>query len=85
MINGVIVLLTMVIELGVRGKPELATPMCYDRIELLRPGQEAALVADIADRTGLSVVRVQTERIDLLRDAAEITIYFRHSPESSRA
>ena len=83
-INGVIVALTTVIELGLSGKPELSTPMCYDRLELLQPGKEAALVADIANRTGLSVVRVQTERIDLLRDAAEITIYFRHSPESSQ-
>ncbi len=84
-INGVIVALTAAIELGVSGTPELSTPMCYDRLELLQPGKEDALVADIADRTGLTVLRVQTERIDLLRDAAEITIYFRHAAESPQA
>ena len=81
-INGVIVALTAAIELGVSGTPELSTPMCYDRLELLQPGKEAAL-ADIAARTGLSVVRVQTERIDLRRDAAQITIYFLHSPDAT--
>ena len=84
-INGVIVALTAAIELGWGGKAEHSTPMCYDRLELLQPGKEAALMADIAHRTGLVVVRVQTERIDLLRDAAEITIYFRHPPEPSHA
>ena len=51
--------------------------MLYDRLELLQPGNEPNLLADIAARTGLAVVRVETQRIDLLRDAAEITIYSR--------
>lgn len=52
-------------------------PLYYDRVELLHPGREAALAADLATRTGLVVVRVDTERIDLLRDAADIIVHFR--------
>ena len=73
--NGVIVALTALLELGGGGRSERATPMVYDRLELLQPGNEPNLLADIAARTGLTVVRVETQRIDLLRDAAEITIY----------
>jgi hypothetical protein len=73
--NGVIVALTALLELGGGGRSERATPMVYDRLELLQPGNEPNLLADIAARTGLAVVRVETQRIDLLRDAAEITIY----------
>ncbi len=75
--NGVIVALTALLELGGGGRSERATPMLYDRLELLQPGNEPNLLADIAARTGLAVVRVETQRIDLLRDAAEITIYSR--------
>ena len=67
----------MFLELGRRGNPEHATPMCYDRLDLLRPGHEAALVADVTARTGLVVTRVETERFDMLRDAAEVTVYAR--------
>ena len=76
-VNGVVVGLTVFLELGRRGNPEHATPMCYDRLDLLRPGHEAALVADVAARTGLVVTRVETERFDMLRDAAEVTVYAR--------
>ncbi len=75
--NGVIVALTGLLELGGGGRSERATPMLYDRLELLQPGNEPNLLADIVARTGLAVVRVETQRIDLLRDAAEITIYSR--------
>ena len=75
--NGVIVALTALLELGGGGRSERATPMLYDRLELLQPGNEPNLLADIVARTGLAVVRVETQRIDLLRDAAEITIYSR--------
>jgi hypothetical protein len=51
--------------------------MCYDRLDLLRPGNEAGPVADIAARTGLIVTRVDAERFDMLRDAAEVTAYAR--------
>jgi len=76
-VNGVVVGLTVFLELGLRGNPEHATPMCYDRLDLLRPGHEAALVADVAARTGLVVTRVETERFDMLRDAAEVTVFAR--------
>lgn len=80
LVNGVVVGLTMLLELGRRSDSEHATPMCYDRLDLLRPGNEAALVADVAARTGLAVTRVETERVDMLRDAAEVTVYARASP-----
>lgn len=50
--------------------------MLYDRIALLAPGREVELPRDLAARTGLRVDAVQVERMDLLRDAAEITVHF---------
>ena len=53
------------------------TPMLYDDLSLLQPGRSAELHADIAARTGLDVVRVQVNRIDMLRDAAEVTVFYK--------
>ncbi len=76
-VNGVVVGLTALLELGIGNGREHAIPMCYDRLDLLRPGNEAALVADVSARTGLMVTRVETDRFDMLRDAAEVTVYAR--------
>lgn len=78
-VNGTIVGLTVLLELGPL-RSEDSTPMLYDRLELLKPGQESKLIEDVAGRTGLDVLRVQVQRIDLLRDAAEITIHYRRKP-----
>jgi hypothetical protein len=53
-----------------------STPMLYDNLELLRPDRRSDLLADLSARTGSDVIRVQVHRIDLLRDAAEITIFY---------
>jgi len=54
-----------------------STPMLYDNLTLLQPGRDAELIGDLRERTGLDVIRVQVNRIDLLRDAAEITVFYR--------
>lgn len=77
LVNGAIAAMIAILEPAFRGATEQSTPMLYDRLALLQPGRESALIEDITARTGLAVVRVETQRIDLLRDAAEITIHFR--------
>ncbi len=76
-VNVVIVGITALIELPAAARRQGSTPMLYDNLTLLRPDQHSALLADLANRTGLEVVRVQVHKIDLLRDAAEITVFYR--------
>ena len=64
------------LELPRSGRMHGATPMIYDNLALLKPGKQAALLADLSDRTGMRVVRVDVNTIDFLRDAAEITIVY---------
>jgi hypothetical protein len=75
LVNSVIVAATAIIELSPTGRRHGATPMLYDNLALLRPDKHAELIADLAQRTGLDVVRVQIHKVDLLRDAAEITVF----------
>jgi hypothetical protein len=77
-VNGVIVTLTAMLELGSRGGGgERSTPMIYDQLELLRPGNEADLLSDLSTKLGRAVVRVEVNQFDLLRDAAELTVFYR--------
>ena len=59
--------------------------MVYDQLDLLRPGNQERLLADLGTRTGLMVTRIVVDRFDLLKVAAEITIFYRRSgPEPVR-
>lgn len=75
-VNTAIVGVTAAIELAPRVRREGRTPILYDNLPLLAPGREAELYADLSRRTGFPVVRVHVARIDLLRDAAEITAFY---------
>lgn len=48
----------------------------YEKIELVKPENHHLLIADLEDRTGLKITRVQIGRIDLLRDTATVKIFF---------
>lgn len=51
----------------------------YDRLEWLGPDRRQELVADLRKRTGLDVLRVQVEKIDLPRNTASLTVWC-HEP-----
>lgn len=76
LVNAVIAGVTAGFELLPWARQHVAMPMHYDKLDLLRPENHAALIADLAARTGLVVSRVQVHRVDMLRDSAEITIFY---------
>ncbi|MFZ4646209.1 MAG: DUF4956 domain-containing protein [Gemmataceae bacterium] len=47
----------------------------YDRPELLLPDRQNELLEDLRLRTGLTIHRVQVDRIDLVRDMARIRVF----------
>jgi hypothetical protein len=71
------------LELPSSGRRHGATPMIYDNLALLKPGKQAALLADLSERTGMNVVRVEVNTIDFLRDAAEVTVVYLRPEENA--
>jgi hypothetical protein len=57
-------------------KKELVKIISYDNITLVNAEKEAELIQDITARTGIKVHRLSIQRIDFLRDAAQIKIYY---------
>lgn len=80
-INGLIVGVTAILELASFKERDDAIEIHYDQLELLRPGNEPRLHSDLRNRTGLAVQRVKVRTFDLLRDSAEITVFYRERPE----
>lgn len=52
----------------------------YDKIELIKPDMRPKLIADLEERTGMNIIRVEIGHIDFLRDAAMLSVYY--EPES---
>lgn len=48
----------------------------YERIELIKSGNREALKADLEERTGIVINRVEVGRIDFLRDTALVKVFF---------
>jgi hypothetical protein len=59
---------------GARQKP--AKIILYDKIELIKHGREAELKADLEERTGLKINRIEVGHIDFLRDVAYVKIHY---------
>jgi len=43
---------------------------------LIKPEKREELIADLKERTGINVVRVEVRRIDFLRDTANLRIFY---------
>ena len=75
-VNGVLVGAVALLEMtGWAGREQRA--LLYDNLPLLAPQRRPELLADLQQRTGLAVVDVRVDRLDLLREAAELTVYYR--------
>ena len=48
----------------------------YDRIELIKPEKREELIADLEQRTGLKILKVDVGGIDFLKDTAVLRITF---------
>ena len=81
-VNLIFILLTFFFE-NIKVKGSLAMKMVqYDRIELIKPERHDELIADLKERTGLDIVKLEIGGIDFLRDMSVIKIYY-HSDEMS--
>lgn len=73
-INGIIIIMTYIVEFRGRGNVREYRNVVYDHLELIQPGREEELYADLYQRTGLKVVRFEVESVDLLRDSANLRL-----------
>jgi hypothetical protein len=83
--NALIVAAVAGLEAAPSSQREDSHRILYDRLDLIAPGRAAELLRDLRHRTGLPIARHQIGNIDLLRDTADITVYFRAVTTSAHA
>lgn len=55
---------------------EMRESIMYEKIDLIKPENHRELVADLEQRTGLKISRVEFGQIDFLRDTVAIDIFY---------
>ncbi len=71
-----ILTLTYVLERIWLLKRESRKNITYEKIDLIVPEKRKELIADLVNRTGLDINRVEIRRIDFLNDTAQIRIFY---------
>lgn len=74
--NGLITLITYLIDRLWFQTIEEKKNIVYEKIELIKPENKQELIKDLKERTGLPVHEVKVDKIDFLKDTAAITIYY---------
>lgn len=74
--NGAIIAVLYVLEQGWGFQFEQSQRISYERIELIKPENYDLLLADLRERTGLPVKRIEIGRINFLKDSADLKIYY---------
>ena len=69
-----------VLEQGWGFDYEIRRTVEYEQIDLIRPEHWPALIADLEQRLGIPINRVEIGRVNFLRDSATLTVYSRSSP-----
>ena len=74
--NGLITLITYLIDRLWFQTIEEKKNILYEKIELIKPENKQELIKDLKERTGLPIHEVKVEKIDFLKDTAAVTIYY---------
>lgn len=75
-INGILVVATFILDGNVIMKREFSKKLRYERIEMIKPQNHAALMEDLKERTGINIHRFVIKRVDFLRDVANIEVFY---------
>lgn len=75
-INAIVLTFTYLLESNTLMKKEIMKRLTYEKIELIKPECKEELLADLKTRTGINIHRFSIDKIDFLKDAAVIKIYY---------
>ncbi|MFZ1686710.1 MAG: DUF4956 domain-containing protein [Flavobacteriales bacterium] len=82
--NGVILLTTYVLEHLWLTRHEAMRLVTYEKIALIQSERREELMADLGQRLGIKVSRVEVGKIDLLRDTAQLRVFYFEDEQSLR-
>lgn len=81
--NVIVILAIIVCEW--RLKTENVKLIQYDKIELITPDKREELIADLKQRTGLDITKVEVGAIDMLRDMTMLRVHYHSTDKGSNS
>jgi len=76
LIASIFILFTLLLESNWLIRREFSQQIFYEKVELLHVEKRMEMIDDLKIRTGLNIHRIEIQEIDLLKDAAHITVYY---------
>lgn len=83
--DGMILLVTYVLEHLWLTRHEAMKQPIYERIDLVKPGRRQELLDDLNERIGIKVSRVEVGRYDLLRDTVQLRVFYFEDEQDHRS
>ena len=78
--NALVILAIWAFEGNKHAKQMAEKVILYDKIDLVKADKEAELKADLEERTGIKIEKLEIGHIDYLRDAAFIKVWYKPAP-----
>lgn len=75
-VNGLFVVVIWMLENRKILKHVSRKRIIYEKIELIKPGRQEELMADLQERTGLKITKIEIGPIDFLKDTALLNVYY---------
>jgi len=75
-LNGLIIGAVFIVDGNFLMKNQKTKTVEYDGLDYIQPENHAKLIQDLSNRTGLHIQRISVEHIDLIKNRAEIKIYY---------
>jgi hypothetical protein len=75
-LNLIIFVIIYLLESNIFMKRESMKLVVYEKIENIKANDHSQLIADLRERTGIDIHRVAIQKIDFLKDAAQVKIYY---------
>lgn len=74
--NGFVLLVTYLLDSLYFINTENSKEIIYDNVELIKPANQEVFLADLKDKTGLEIHRVEVTSINYLKDTALVRVYY---------
>lgn len=75
--NMIIFFLVLFLDGNILFKKEYSRYIQYEKIDLIKAERKDDLMVDLKNRTGLNITRVKIEKINFLKDTANIIVYYK--------
>lgn len=76
LLMAIIIMVTYLLESNILIKKEVSKIVMYENIELIKPENKQLLIEDLEKRMGVKINQVTIGKIDFLRDAAQIHVFY---------